>query len=107
MECFGDARDAGGIFRAVSVSGRHHDRLHPPGNDLRPGGHFSSRCKYSDPGSTGNKFATIEFLCFWCFHSVTVLHGGRLKMKLFTAIVVGVIGVLMTPVPAALNFTMK
>ncbi len=28
-------------------------------------------------------------------------------MKLFTAIVVGVIGVLMTPVPAALNFTMK
>ena len=28
-------------------------------------------------------------------------------MKLFTAIVVGVIGVLMTPAPAALNFTMK
>jgi len=28
-------------------------------------------------------------------------------MKLFSAIVVGIIGVLMTPVPAALNFTMK
>src|SRR5437016_8339922 len=28
-------------------------------------------------------------------------------MKLCTAIVVGVIGVLMTPAPAALNFTMK
>jgi glutathione peroxidase len=28
-------------------------------------------------------------------------------MKLFTAIVVAVMGVLMTPVPAALNFTMK